>query len=187
MVDKIDPQSLKLELKSTKTADQREIESLDVGASSLKKKLNMESSNESLYLVGKTGDDKPVAFNAKFASGKIEITGFEFEGQKYSASKPFHVTLTDGKLNPKDISSLEDAINYKSTSVPNEGLVGGFLGTKDTIKFTPKGRVSSLELPEKQGDMKLALAQAAAPATGFKSEHNVTPAAAKPQNSISIG
>ncbi len=175
MTDKINPQTIKLELKSTKAADQRELKSLDIGASSLRSGLRKSSENEELYLVGKTFDGKPVSFNAKFTGSKLEITGFEFEGQKYIASKPFHITLTDGKPNPKDTSSLEDAINYKSASVHKEGLIEGLLGTKDTIKFTPAGRVSSLDIPEKAGAMELAIAQLSDSAAGFKPEHNVLP------------
>lgn len=182
MSEQIDPKSVKYDARHTKNADQRELAGLNVGASEYQKELNKDTPE--LYLVGKTMDGKPFAFNAKIVKDKVEISGFEFEGKKYKGSESFEVRFENNKLNDNDKNILQDALGSRSISVPKSGILT--FGTKKTITFKEVGHVASLDVQESKGDMKLALAQAAEPAVGFESAHKPTVSALKPSKGVSI-
>ncbi len=183
MSEQIDPKSVKYDARHMKTADQRELAGLNVGASEYQKELNKDIPE--LYLVGKTVDGKPFAFNAKIVKDRVEISGFEFEGKKYQGSESFEVRFENNKLNDNDKNILQNALGSKSISIPKGGILT--FGTKKTITFKEIGHVASLDVQEsKEGDMKLALAQAAEPAVGFESAHKPAISALKPSNGVSI-
>jgi hypothetical protein len=117
----------------------------------------------------------------KLDKNSITIQQVIFEGKAYKVEPEYSVKINDKREieNDNDKNNLGNLLERKSIKI---GRI-----FKDTIKLeeipAPK-KTSALSTDEA---MQVAIAQAAAPATGFKSGHNATPATQKSDNGAYIG